>query len=53
MLTYFHAGSIIGKKVAESLNALILDVKFGAAAQSPTIEKAKDLANHLVSCVCT
>lgn len=42
-------GSIIGKKVAESLNALILDVKFGAAAQSPTIEKAKDLANHLVN----
>ncbi|KAG9489750.1 hypothetical protein GDO78_005603 [Eleutherodactylus coqui] len=40
--------SIISKKVAEGISALILDVKFGAAAQSPTIEEAKQLANSLV-----
>ncbi|XP_040269494.1 thymidine phosphorylase [Bufo bufo] len=40
--------SIMSKKVAESLSALILDVKFGAAAQSPTIEEAKHLAHSLV-----
>ncbi|XP_069621583.1 thymidine phosphorylase isoform X1 [Ranitomeya imitator] len=41
--------SIMSKKVAESLSALILDVKFGEAAQSPTIEEAKHLANSLVN----
>ncbi|XP_069814053.1 thymidine phosphorylase [Dendropsophus ebraccatus] len=40
--------SIMSKKVAESLSALILDVKFGAAAQSPTIEEARHLAHSLV-----
>ncbi|KAM3927504.1 thymidine phosphorylase [Leptodactylus fuscus] len=41
--------SIMSKKVAENLSALILDVKFGAAAQSPTIEEAKHLAHSLVN----
>ncbi|KAM4748932.1 thymidine phosphorylase [Rhinophrynus dorsalis] len=41
--------SVISKKVAESLSALILDVKFGEAAQSPNIEEARKLAQSLVS----
>ncbi|KAM5172036.1 thymidine phosphorylase [Mantella aurantiaca] len=41
--------SVMSKKVAESLSALILDVKFGEAAQSPTIEDAQRLAHSLVS----
>ncbi|XP_072003714.1 thymidine phosphorylase isoform X2 [Engystomops pustulosus] len=41
--------SIMSKKVSENLSALILDVKFGAAAQSPTIEEAKNLAHSLVN----
>ncbi|XP_063782715.1 thymidine phosphorylase isoform X2 [Pseudophryne corroboree] len=41
--------SVMSKKVAESLSALILDVKFGEAAQSPTIVEAKRLAQSLVS----
>ncbi|XP_073475354.1 thymidine phosphorylase isoform X2 [Aquarana catesbeiana] len=41
--------SVMSKKVAESLSALILDVKFGEAAQSPTIEDARRLAHSLVS----
>ncbi|XP_075064575.1 LOW QUALITY PROTEIN: thymidine phosphorylase [Mixophyes fleayi] len=41
--------SVMSKKVAESLSALILDVKFGEAAQSSTIGDAKSLANSLVS----
>ncbi|XP_075440099.1 thymidine phosphorylase isoform X2 [Ascaphus truei] len=42
-------GSVISKKVAENLSALVLDVKFGEAAVSPTLEKARELANSLVS----
>ncbi|XP_018416232.1 PREDICTED: thymidine phosphorylase isoform X1 [Nanorana parkeri] len=41
--------SVMSKKVAESLSALILDVKFGEAAQSPTIEDARRLAHSLVT----
>jgi len=40
--------SILSKKLAESLHALILDVKFGAAAFMPTLEKARELAQALV-----
>ena len=40
--------SILSKKLAESLNALVLDVKFGAAAFMPTLEKARELARALV-----
>uniref|UniRef100_A0A8C5QRZ1 Thymidine phosphorylase n=1 Tax=Leptobrachium leishanense TaxID=445787 RepID=A0A8C5QRZ1_9ANUR len=41
--------SVMSKKVAESISALILDVKFGEAAQSQTIEEARSLAESLVS----
>jgi len=42
-------GSILSKKLAESLDALVLDVKFGAAAFMPTLEKARELARALVT----
>ena len=41
--------SILSKKLAESLDALILDVKFGRAAFMPTREKARELAQALVT----
>lgn len=40
--------SILSKKLAESLQALVLDVKFGAAAFMPTLDKANDLATAMV-----
>jgi pyrimidine-nucleoside phosphorylase len=41
--------SILSKKLAENLNALILDVKFGAAAFMPTQDEARELARSLVT----
>src|SRR3989442_6023206 len=41
--------SILSKKLAESLSALVLDVKFGAAAFMPTLEKARELARAMVA----
>jgi pyrimidine-nucleoside phosphorylase len=41
--------SILSKKLAEGLNALVLDVKFGVAAFMPTQEKARELAQTLVA----
>jgi thymidine phosphorylase len=41
--------SILSKKLAESLSALVLDVKFGAAAFMPTVEKARELAQAMVA----
>ncbi|XP_030296469.1 thymidine phosphorylase [Sparus aurata] len=42
-------GSIISKKGAESLTALVLDVKFGRAALYKDLDSAKELAQSLVS----
>ncbi|XP_067437769.1 thymidine phosphorylase [Thunnus thynnus] len=42
-------GSIISKKGAESLTALVLDVKFGRAALYKDLESAKELAQILVN----
>jgi len=41
-------GSIMSKKLAESLNALVLDVKFGSGAFMKTLEQATALAESLV-----
>ncbi|NXN99275.1 TYPH phosphorylase, partial [Rhinopomastus cyanomelas] len=40
--------SILSKKAAEGLSALVLDVKFGRAALFPTLEGARELAQSLV-----
>lgn len=41
--------SILSKKLAESLNALVLDVKFGSAAFMPTLKKARELGHAMVT----
>ncbi|HEX4265729.1 MAG TPA: thymidine phosphorylase [Verrucomicrobiae bacterium] len=41
--------SILSKKLAENLSALVLDVKFGAAAFMQTKEAARELARAMVS----
>ncbi|MEY2465781.1 MAG: hypothetical protein QOD03_302 [Verrucomicrobiota bacterium] len=41
--------SILSKKLAEGLNALVLDVKFGAAAFMQTQKEARRLARAMVS----
>jgi pyrimidine-nucleoside phosphorylase len=41
--------SILSKKLAESISALVLDVKFGRAAFMPTLEQARELARNLVT----
>jgi pyrimidine-nucleoside phosphorylase len=41
--------SILSKKLAESLEALVLTVKFGVGAFMPTLEQARELAQALVT----
>lgn len=41
--------SILSKKLAEDLDALVLDVKYGCAAFMPTLEKARELAQALTT----
>jgi thymidine phosphorylase len=41
--------SIMSKKLAEGLQALVLDVKFGTAAFMATLDKARDLAQAMVT----
>ncbi len=41
--------SILSKKLAEGLSALVLDVKFGAAAFMPNATKARELGQAMVS----
>lgn len=41
--------SIMSKKLAEGVHGLVLDVKFGSGAFMKTTEKAKELANGLMS----
>jgi pyrimidine-nucleoside phosphorylase len=41
--------SILSKKLAENLQALVLDVKFGAAAFMTSLEQARELARAMVN----
>jgi pyrimidine-nucleoside phosphorylase len=46
---FLITASIMSKKLAEDLNALVLDVKVGSGAFMPTYEKSKFLAELMVS----
>jgi pyrimidine-nucleoside phosphorylase len=46
---YLITASIMSKKLAESLNALVLDVKVGSGAFMPTYQLSKQLAELMVA----
>lgn len=46
---FLITASIMSKKLAESLNALVLDVKVGSGAFMPTYERSKQLAELMVN----
>ena len=46
---YLITASIMSKKLAESLNALVLDVKVGSGAFMPTYDLSKQLARLMVA----
>jgi pyrimidine-nucleoside phosphorylase len=46
---FLITASIMSKKLAESLNALVLDVKVGCGAFMPTYQKSRQLAELMVS----
>ena len=41
-------GSILSKKLAAGLDALVMDVKFGSGAQFPDLDRARELARAIV-----
>src|SRR3984885_2548138 len=41
-------GSILSKKLAAGLNALVMDVKFGSGAMMPELARARELAQAIV-----
>jgi thymidine phosphorylase len=41
-------GSILSKKLAAGLGALVMDVKFGSGAQFPDLDRARELAQAIV-----
>jgi len=41
-------GSILSKKLAAGLEALVMDVKFGSGAQFPDLDRARELARAIV-----
>jgi len=43
------AASIMSKKLAEGLNALVLDVKYGAGALLPTLHQGLELARTMIA----
>lgn len=45
---FFVTASIMSKKAAEGLRALVLDVKFGKAALCKDLNSARELAQSLV-----
>lgn len=48
MNTLYFSASIISKKVAESLDVLVLDVKIGRGAFLKTEKEARELAIRMV-----
>jgi thymidine phosphorylase len=41
--------SILSKKIAAGLDALVMDIKYGSGAFMPSMEKARELAHSIIS----